>query len=420
MTNLKKAAITSVLILLLLIGIAIISFANNTGVVTDEAKLRKTASNNSTILEIIPNKEQVEVLNTIDGWYEVRYNRIRGYVQEDYIKLDEETAETNTQEENQVTNEEKADTTISIGDNVIIKEETQLHVRPLINSIEISNIEKDKNVTVMDIMNDWAYIACDTLNGWVRLDNLTTKQAKAVEEAEKQQENSKKIAYISTTQVNFRKEPNNDSEVIDVLAQNAEITIIGDEGKWYKVKYKDQTGYVVKTYVSDKKVTTSRGSVNRKTNSTTTKKSNTKIQVDETTTENINNTKTTPSSSKGQDIVSYAQKFLGSKYVYGGSSPKGFDCSGFTSYVYKNFGVSLPHSASAQTGAGTKVSKQDLQPGDLVFFTNFNTGKGIGHVGIYIGGNKFIHASTPKTGVIISTLAGTYSSRYVTAVRVTK
>lgn len=88
-------------------------------------------------------------------------------------------------------------------------------------------------------------------------------------------------------------------------------------------------------------------------------------------------------------------------------------------YIYKQFGVSLPHSATAQSKIGTKVEKANLQPGDMVFFSDYKTGKGIGHCGIYIGDNEFIHASTEKTGVIKSSLNSTsYLRRYVTATRV--
>lgn len=87
-------------------------------------------------------------------------------------------------------------------------------------------------------------------------------------------------------------------------------------------------------------------------------------------------------------------------------------------YVYKKFGVGLSHSATAQSKVGSKVNKSNLQPGDLVFFTDYKTNKGIGHVGIYIGNNKFVHASTEKTGVITSDInSGSYKSRYVTATR---
>ena len=105
-------------------------------------------------------------------------------------------------------------------------------------------------------------------------------------------------------------------------------------------------------------------------------------------------------------VVGIAMHYLGVPYVWGGSSPRGFDCSGFVSYVFAQIGVSLPHSSYAQFGMGTSVSISELQPGDLVFFT------GASHEGIYIGGGQFIHA--PHTGdvVKISSLSGYYSSNF--------
>jgi peptidoglycan DL-endopeptidase CwlO len=111
-------------------------------------------------------------------------------------------------------------------------------------------------------------------------------------------------------------------------------------------------------------------------------------------------------------VVGIAMQYLGTPYVYGGSSPSGFDCSGFVMYVYSQVGVSLPHNAAAQYGHGTPVDRSQLQPGDLVFFN------GLGHNGIYIGGGSFIHS--PHTGdvVKISSMSGWYASTYVGARRV--
>jgi peptidoglycan DL-endopeptidase CwlO len=110
-------------------------------------------------------------------------------------------------------------------------------------------------------------------------------------------------------------------------------------------------------------------------------------------------------------VVGIAMQYLGTPYVYGGSSPSGFDCSGFIMYVYAKIGVSLPHNAAAQYGYGTPVSRDQLQAGDLVFFN------GLGHAGIYVGGGSFIHS--PHTGdvVKISSLSGWYSSTWVGARR---
>ena len=110
-------------------------------------------------------------------------------------------------------------------------------------------------------------------------------------------------------------------------------------------------------------------------------------------------------------VVGIAMNYLGVPYVWGGASPSGFDCSGFTMYVYAQVGISLPHNAAMQYGMGSAVGREFLQPGDLVFFN------GLGHVGLYIGGGQFIHA--PHTGdvVKISSLTDWYASTYVGARR---
>jgi cell wall-associated NlpC family hydrolase len=119
-----------------------------------------------------------------------------------------------------------------------------------------------------------------------------------------------------------------------------------------------------------------------------------------------------PSSTLGGQAVAVAMQYLGTPYVWGGASPSGFDCSGFTMYVWGQLGVSLPHNAAAQYGMGTPVPRDALEPGDLVFFD------GLGHVGLYVGNGAFIHA--PHTGdvVRISSLSGWYSDTYVGARRV--
>ena len=133
----------------------------------------------------------------------------------------------------------------------------------------------------------------------------------------------------------------------------------------------------------------------------------------------VENTTLSTSGTTGTAIVEYAKQYLGYKYVSGGASPsKGFDCSGFTQYVYKHFGISVNRTSGAQINNGIAVQKSDLQPGDLVVFNNDANTK-IGHVGIYIGDGNFIHASNPSDGVKITTLtSGYYHQRYVGARRV--
>ena len=104
----------------------------------------------------------------------------------------------------------------------------------------------------------------------------------------------------------------------------------------------------------------------------------------------------------GSEIVAYAKTFIGTPYRSAGSSPSGFDCSGFTQYVYANFGGSLPHSSASQYGYGTAVSKSELEAGDLVFFSNSSR---ISHVGIYVGGGTFIHSPQAGDSVKISSFS---------------
>lgn len=123
-----------------------------------------------------------------------------------------------------------------------------------------------------------------------------------------------------------------------------------------------------------------------------------------------------PPSAGRNDVVAYAYGLLGKPYVWGAIGPNAFDCSGFTAYVYRHFGISLPHYTGSQIGIGQAVSRTNLSPGDLVFFNTYGS---ISHVGIYIGGGSFIHAGNSRTGVIISSMSeGYYAARFAGARRV--
>ncbi|MCS7065199.1 MAG: LysM peptidoglycan-binding domain-containing C40 family peptidase [Fimbriimonadales bacterium] len=118
-------------------------------------------------------------------------------------------------------------------------------------------------------------------------------------------------------------------------------------------------------------------------------------------------------------VLEIASRYLGRPYRYGGSSSRGFDCSGFALHVYRSVGVNLPHSSSAQARVGKPVPRHQLQPGDLVFFRT--RGRRISHVGIYIGNGKFIHASSARGRVRIDSLnEGYYKRRYAGARRVSR
>lgn len=122
--------------------------------------------------------------------------------------------------------------------------------------------------------------------------------------------------------------------------------------------------------------------------------------------------RTTAVVAKRAKVVKYARKFVGIPYSWGGTTPRtGFDCSGFTRYVYASVGISLPHYTGAQFALGRRVARAGLRPGDLVFFD------GLGHEGMYVGGNRFIHAPRSGKTVSVDSMSGWYSHRFIGARR---
>jgi cell wall-associated NlpC family hydrolase len=119
-------------------------------------------------------------------------------------------------------------------------------------------------------------------------------------------------------------------------------------------------------------------------------------------------------------LIEYAKYFKGGKYVWGGTTPKGFDCSGYVQYLYKKHGINIPRTALAQSKVGKDVSIDELKKGDLLFFlTDKKRGIPITHVGVYLGNGEFIHAASKKKGIIISPIThGYYAKKFVKAKRI--
>ena len=191
--------------------------------------------------------------------------------------------------------------------------------------------------------------------------------------------------------VNMRAKPNTTSEVLGSYSKNTVMTVIGINNGWYKVKHDSKTGYIRSDFMEII------GGQNTSSSSSSSSVSSS------------SSTSTAPAANLtvGQKIADFALGFVGSRYVYGGTSPTGFDCSGLVYYTYRNFGYKLTRNASGQyRDNGVRVQRSELAPGDLVFFSRH--GNGITHVGIYIGGNEFVHASSPSVGVVVSRLDSSY------------
>lgn len=190
--------------------------------------------------------------------------------------------------------------------------------------------------------------------------------------------------WVDGTDVRMRAAAGTDSEIVRVTTYGESVEILGVDGEWYKVSAGGKTGYIRGDYVSftepDPSQAPAAGSI-------------------------------------GEQIVAFAEQFLGTPYVWAGSSPSGFDCSGFVSYVFKNFGYTVNRTAASMYTNGVAVDKSELQIGDAVFFAS--SSESIGHVGIYIGDGEFIHSSSGCGYVTISGLDESYYSRmYVGARRI--
>ena len=245
------------------------------------------------------------------------------------------------------------------------------------SSTVLTKLPHKTQVDVLDEQpNDgWYHVSYKGTEGYVSADYLIVTEdggepvaPAAVSEAPSDQ--TADAMYIKVLQgpLNIRTGPSTDYERVGQLSVGKTAKVLDVLDGWYQI----ESGYVCGDYVRE---------------------------VDEAEAQN---------SGKGQEIADYALQFLGYRYVYGGSSPSGFDCSGFTSYVYKQFGYSLYRSASDQLKNGVSVSRSELQPGDLVLFKKGSSSRPASHVGIYIGNNQFIHASTSKVGVIISRMSDAY------------
>ena len=423
--NIKSIFVMAIISLASLLFINI-SLAANTGIINvDVANLRKTADAESTILEQISLNQEVEILGEEGDWYQIKYNQITGYVNKELVTVNsnpQTTEENNQVNENSTNenNEQKQNTTeennvstettaeITLGEYKI-SEDTKLKLIPSINATDVIELKTDETVTVTEIINGWACVETQTTRGWLRKDKLKKDEPVKEQPAEEQptQEVQIKTKYINSTTVNVRQEANTTSSIVTTVAVNTEVQVYSEENGWSKVKVNNVEGYISSSLLSDNKQETSRAQKSTRKSSSTKNKTSKKA---------TNTTANVPASGNGSSIVATARKYLGYKYVYGGSSPStGFDCSGFTSYVFKQHGISLNRTAAGQYSNGVAVSRSNLQPGDLVMFGK----SGINHVAIYIGGGQIIHASTPSTGVRIDSLStGYYNNNYVGARRI--
>ena len=358
-----------------------------------EVRYRTGPSTSNNSLGVIPKGTKVDIIGINNGWYKLVYNGKTGYMRSDYIDLNgasNSTTNTDTKVEENTSN--KTEDTSSKETAVNKKGSvTGNYVRfrsaPNLTAAIISLLNKGTSVEVVAEVDGWYKITYGGSTGYMSSDYITlstgtesagttTPSAPSTPStSEPNVEAMDETGYVTGNYVRLRKGPSTTDAIITTLNNGASVSITGKTGNWYQIKYNGNVGYMSADYISIGEAPV-----------------------------------VSDSYELGKQIAEYTLQFNGSRYVYGGASPAtGFDCSGLMYYVYGQFGYSIQRRASLQYAYnGVHVSRSELQPGDLVFFAGEGYENGVTHVGMYIGDNKFIHASTSSTGIIISTLGSNY------------
>jgi len=393
--------------------------------------LRETPDKNSEPITTISDETKVEIIEKNGEWYKVKYGEYEGYLFAEYVNVDEEVKaeETKTEEqtveetkqEETATTEEKQTTVASFvknfPQNVKTTDETKAYFIPSISSRIALNLEKDKEIALNYELNNWYNISFEGKTYWIRKASIKIEEEEATTSTSEEPAYESRTGYINvSSSANVRESANTSANVLTSLTTNAEVTVVGEEGDFYKIQYQEITGYVSKSLVSDKKVeVTSRSNNGERRQATATTETASQPAVETVS--------ATPASEVsgvgGEKIANFAKQYVGYSYTYGGTTPSGgFDCSGFAQYVCRECGYSIGRTCSNQLNNGTTVSRDELQVGDLIFFNNTSNGS-VGHVGIYIGGGSIVHAANSRRGVTIDTISsGYYNNYYMTARRI--
>ncbi|MCC8137569.1 MAG: C40 family peptidase [Clostridiales bacterium] len=407
--------------------------------------VRSDASTDSEVVGKIYNNNSVTILGQLGDWYEIQSGNVTGYVKADFIATGEE-AETIAEE-----------TAYNVA--TVNAEGLWVHSDASEDSETIAMVYYSDQMEVVSYEGDWMKVVLEDgtygyVNAWYvnydsyystgetleeeqeRLDEQwlaylaeqeAAAEAAAAEAAAAAAETEAAAATTTTTETTTSSSSLSEAQsavdeayqtYLDAQEAADEATHQADEQLVYdtydaavaayqdylnavaeadEIKYSSATSETTTTSETATETTTTEAA---QTEAAQTEAAQTETAATEAQTEAAATTSTSSSSSTGQAIANYAVQFVGNPYVYGGTSlTNGADCSGFTQSVFAHFGISISRTAASQACGGTSVSLSDIQPGDLLFYSN---GGSIGHVALYIGNGQIVHASTSSTGIIIS------------------
>lgn len=339
-------------------------------VTTDNLNIREEPSTSANVVGQCLEGERYELLGETDGWYQIP----GGYISADYAekkfcmnearKLDLKAMVLYYYDKPGVSN---VTSYLNIRDGAGENEKI------------IGKLPSYAGCEILEELDGWYKIRSGNITGYVSRDYILTGDAAR----QAAMEHAELMAIVSTDRLNARTEPSTDAKIWTQISNNERYHVLAQLDGWVQIEFDeggegDGSDEVSSAYVS-----------------------NDYVDVRYALPEAIKFSPSEEKASLRSQIVNYAMQFLGNPYVWGGTSlTRGADCSGFTMSVMAHFGVSLPHSSSAQAGCGKSISSSQMRPGDLVFYSG--SGGGINHVAIYIGNGQVCHASSAKTGIKIS------------------
>ena len=308
-----------------------------------------------------------------------------------------------------VVNNSTSVVTAEFNDVAIANVESYVNVRSAASedSEPVGKLYTNCMATVEGVEGDWYKVTSGNCTGYIKGEYLIVGDANVAKQA------GRRIAIVNTETLKVRTAPSTDAEILGLVPNGEDLTVTDESiTGWVKVSIEEGEGYVSTDYVElsteykygetveeeqarlkaeeeERQQAAEAAAAAERANASKEKSSSKESS-------GSSKSYSSPSGGGGGSVANYACQFVGNPYVYGGSSlTNGTDCSGFVMSVYAAYGISLPHSSSALRGVGYGVSTSDMQPGDIVCYS--------GHVGIYIGNGSIVHASTPSSGIKIST-----------------
>lgn len=407
-----------------------------------DVRMRKSASTSSSVLGVFDKGASVSVTGVSGNWYAVTYNGKSGYVCADYVKLGaaaQAAPQTPSTGDNTADNgnDNNSNTTSAIMTGSVIGTYVNVRSGPGTGYSAVGNYSNGVVMNVYGAENGWYKVSYKNTTGYILAKYFRPTAATVYSAA--------KDGTVNANSVRLRLGPSTDFSTVGMYSKNTAVKVSGENGDWYEVSIDGTYGFMSKEYVSIGSGSTQGGSVS----TPATEELNTtgivtgngvrmrggpgtsyatigyydkgiKLAVTGKTGSwyavsynglsgymSVDYVRLSSSGSEAEKIIATAKEYLGTPYVYGGASPKGFDCSGFIYYLFGQYGYSLHRGATSQyNNDGVYIEKSQLIPGDLVFFSG--GGDPISHVGMYIGDGQFIHSSSGKGYVVITALDSSY------------